>query len=173
MWLVMRGSIGRRQLLPKLRLPRSLHMPPHTTSIGSIRPQPLRLPQPLHLKRRALNQESSGGEGSEEPEGIKEDQAGLFLPEFLRDTPDGDWGLHVRLAQAMQAEEKRLRHCFLCQSPDHLMHDCQTAKNRQRPLKLRGPTKNKLARVEAKAKAKAKTKTPPPPTLLAQPALAK
>ena len=61
--------------------------------------------------------ESSGREGSEEPEDVEEDQTGLFLPEFLGDTPDGDWGLHVRLAQAMQAEEKWLRRCFLCQSP--------------------------------------------------------
>ena len=60
--------------------------------------------------------ESSGGEGSEEPEDVEEDQAGLFLPEFLGDAPDGDWGLHARLAQAMQAEKKWLRHCFLCQS---------------------------------------------------------
>ena len=114
--------------------------------------------------------ESSGREGLEEPEDIEEDQAGLFLPEFLRDAPDGNLGLHVRLAQAMQAEEKRLRHCFLCQSPDHLMHDCPTAKNGQRPLKLREPAKNKSARVEAKAKAKAKTKakTPSPPVPLAQ-----
>ena len=112
--------------------------------------------------------ESSGGEGSKEPEGIKEDQAGLFLPEFLGDVPDHDWGLHVRLAQAMQAEEKRLRHCFLCQSPDHLMRDCPTAKNRQRPLKLRGPAKNKSAKVEAKAKAKTKAKTPSLPVPLAQ-----
>ena len=119
--------------------------------------------------------ESSGGEGSEEPEDVEEDQAGLFLPEFLGDMPDGDWGLHVRLAQAMQAEEKWLRHCFLCQSPDHLMHDCPTAKNGQRPLKPRGPAKNKSARVEAKAKpkAKAKAKTPPLPALPAQPAPAK
>ena len=119
--------------------------------------------------------ESSGGEGSEEPEDVEEDQAGLFLPEFLGDVPDGDWGLHVRLAQAMQAEEKRLRRCFLCQSPDHLMCDCLTAKNGQRPLKPRGPAKNKSARVEAKAKpkAKAKAKTPPPPALPAQPAPAK
>ena len=174
MWLVMRGSMGRRQLLPELRLPRSLHMPPRATSIGSIRPRPLRLQQPLRLGR-APNWESSGGEGSEEPEGVEEDQAGLFLPEFLGDAPDGDWGLHVRLAQAMHAEEKRLRRCFLCQSPDHLMHDCPTAKNGQRPLKPRGPAKNKSARVEAKAKpkAKAKAKTPPPPTLPVQPALAK
>ena len=90
--------------------------------------------------------ESSGGEGSEEPEGIEEDQAGLFLPEFLGDAPNGDWGLHVRLAQAMQAEEKWLRRCFLCQSPDHLMHDCPTAKNGQRPLKPRGQPKTSRRR---------------------------
>ena len=71
----------------------------------------------------------------------------------------------------MQAEEKWLRHCFLCQSPDHLMRDCPTAKNWQRPLKLRGPAKNKSVRVEAKAKAKAKIL--PPPALPAQPAPAK
>ena len=34
--------------------------------------------------------ESSGGEGSEEPEDVEEDQAGLFLPKFLGDTPDDD-----------------------------------------------------------------------------------
>ena len=114
--------------------------------------------------------ESSGGEGSEEPEDVEEDQADLFLPEFLGDAPDGDWGLYVRLAQAMQAEEKLLRHCFLCQSSDHLMRDCLTAKNGQRPLKLRGPAKNKSARVEVKAKAKAKikAKTPSLPVPLAQ-----
>ena len=112
--------------------------------------------------------ESSGGERSEEPEGIEEGQAGLFLPEFLRDAPDGDWGLHIRLAQAMQAEEKRLRRCFLCQSPDHLMRDCPTSKNGQRPLKPRGPPKNKSAKVEAKTKTKTKTKTPSPPVPLAQ-----
>ena len=55
------------------------------------------------------------------------------------------------------------------------MRDCLTAKNRQRPLKLRGPAKNKSARVEAKAKVKAKTKakTLSPPTQLAQPTPAK
>ena len=107
--------------------------------------------------------ESSGGEGSEEPKGVEEGQAGLFLPEFLRDMPDGDWGLHVRLVQAMQAKEKRLRCCFLCQSPDHLMHDCLTSKNGQRPLKPRGPPKNKSVKVEAKTKTKAKTPSPPAP----------
>ena len=107
--------------------------------------------------------ESSGGEGFKEPEGVEEGKAGLFLPEFLRDVPDGDWGLHVRLAQAMQAEEKWLRCCFLCQSPDNLMRDCPTSKNGQRSLKLRGQPKNKSAKVEAKTKTKAKTPSPPVP----------
>ena len=55
-----------------------------------------------------------GEEESEEPGEEGEGAGGLFLPDFLGEAPDGDWGLHVRLAQAMQAEEKRLRHCFLC-----------------------------------------------------------
>ena len=54
MWLVMRGSMGRRQLLPELKLPRPLHRLPHATNIGSIRPQPSRPRQLLRLKRRAL-----------------------------------------------------------------------------------------------------------------------
>ena len=94
--------------------------------------------QPLRLKRGALGQSPQAGEGSEEPEDIEEDQAGLLLPEFLKDMPDGDWGLHARLAQAMQAEEKRLRCCFVCQSSDHLMHDCPTAKNWAKAPKAEG-----------------------------------
>ena len=95
-----------------------------------------------------------GSTGEEESDGPGEEGAGrLFLPDFLGEAPDGDWGLHVRLTQAMQAEEKCLRHCFLCQSPDHLMHDCLTSKNGQRPLKPRGPPKNKSAQPAAKAKA--------------------
>ena len=69
----------------------------------------------------------------------------------------------MRLAQAMQVEEKHQRCCFLCQSPDHLMWDCPIPKNGQRPLKLRGPPKNKSVMVGAKAKAKPKPKAKVPP----------
>ena len=127
----------------------------------------------LPSEEESSESESSGGEGTEGSEGVEEDQAGLFLPEFLGDAPDGDWGLHVRLAQAMQAEEKWLRHCFLCQSPNHLMRNCPMAKNRQRPPKPKGPAKNKSARVGAKVKPKAKAKAPPWPASPAPPALAK
>ena len=90
--------------------------------------------------------ESSGREGLEEPEDVEEDQAGLFLPEFLGDAPDSDWGLHVRLAQVMQAEEKWLRHCFLCQSPDHLMRDCPTAKKQAKAPKAEGASQKQVGK---------------------------
>ena len=106
---------------------------------------------------------SMGEEESEEPGEDGEGAGGLFLPDFLGEAPNGDWGLHVRLAQVMQAEEKHLRHCFLCQSPDHLMHNCPTSKNGQRPLKPRGPQKNKSAQPAAKAKVKPKAKALPLP----------
>ena len=61
--------------------------------------------------------QSSGGEGSEEPKGIEEGQAGLFLPEFLGDAPNGDWGLHVRLVQAMQAEGETAKVLLLVSEP--------------------------------------------------------
>ena len=94
---------------------------------------------------------STGEEESDEPGEEGKGAGGLFLPDFLGEAPDGDWGMHVRLAQAMQVEEKHLRHCFLCQGPDHLMRDCPTSKNGQRPLKLRRPPKNKSAQPVAKA----------------------
>ena len=115
-----------------------------------------------------------GSTGEEESDGSGEEgegAGGLFLPNFLGEALDGDWWLHVRLAQAMQVEEKCLRCCFMSQSPDHLMHDCPTSKNGQRPLKPRGPLKNKSAQPVAKAKVKPKAKAPPPPGLPAlQPA---
>ena len=107
-----------------------------------------------HSAQSSHNRGNCGGKKKT----ISGNPGGLFLPDFLGEGPDGDWGLHVRLAQAMQAEEKCQRHCFLCQSPSHLMWDCPIAKNGQRPLKPRGPAKNKLVMVGAKAKAKPQTK---------------
>ena len=165
--------MGRRQLLPELKLPRPLRRLPHAYKHSFHKTTAFKATAVVPPEEEGSGSESSGREGSGEPEGVEEDQAGLFLPEFLGDTPNGDWGLHVRLAQAMQAEEKWLRHCFMCQSPDHLMLDCPTAKNGQRPLKPRGPAKNKSAKVEAKVKAKTKAKTPSLPAPPAQPTPAK
>ena len=73
------------------------------------------------------------------------DAGGVYIPDFLCDTPDGNWELNVKLARAMQADEKSRRRCFICDSPDHLMRDCPSAKNSRRPPPLKGPHKNKSA----------------------------
>ena len=108
---------------------------------------------------RGSDSESIGGSESGESRDTTEGPGRLFLPDFLGEASDNDWGLHVRLARAMQAEEQCQRYCFLCQSPDHLMRDCPTAKNGQRPLKSRGPAKNNSASVAANVKAKIKNQT--------------
>ena len=130
--------------------------------------------EPTGPPSRGLDSEYVGGSESGESRDATEGPGGrLFLPDFLGEASDNDWGLHVRLAQTMQAEEQCQICCFLCQSPDHLMRDCPAAKNGQRPLKSRGPPKNKLASVAAKAKAKIKTKAnSPPPPMLPAPQLA-
>ena len=138
---------------------------PLSTSLDSARPQPSRqrllnwLLCPAKVQILGLPWEV----GPKSLRVLRRSQVGYFLPDFLAEAPDGDWGLHVRLAQAMQAEEQCQRCCFVCQSPDHLMRDCPMAKNGPRPLKPNGPPKNKLAPVTAKAKTKAKV--PPPPAL--------
>ena len=61
--------------------------------------------------REGSDPSSMGEEEFDEPGEEGEGAGRLFLPDFLGEAPDGDWGLHVRLAQAMQVEEKCLRRC--------------------------------------------------------------
>ena len=92
-----------------------------------------------------------------------EDHSGLYIPDFLGETNNGEWGLTIRMARAIQVDEEQQKHCFVCQSPDHFVRNCPQAKNVQRPLQLRGPPKTTAA---AKAKFQAQTS---PPTPLASP----
>ena len=78
---------------------------------------------------------------------------GLYIPDFLGEAPDGNWGLNVRMAQAIKADEAQQKKCFVCQSPDHFIRDCPVAKNGRRPLQLRGPPKNNPAPATPKARA--------------------
>ena len=71
------------------------------------------------------------------------DSGGLYIPDFLGEAPDGNWGLNFRMAQAIQADEARRKKCFACQSPDHFIRDCPIAKNGRGPPRPRGPPKNK------------------------------
>ena len=96
---------------------------------------------------------SSEEEGVPEPEPSQEEQGGLYIPHFLSGTTDAHWGLNVRMAQAIQADEQLCKRCFACQSPDHFIRDCPQAKNVKQPLKPKGPHKNKSAPVAAKAQA--------------------
>ena len=49
------------------------------------------------------------------------DSGGLYIPEFLREAPDGNWGLNVRMAQAIKDDEAKRKKCFACQSLDHFI----------------------------------------------------
>ena len=76
---------------------------------------------------------------------------GLFILSFLEEALGGDGNLQIMMAHTMQAQEKCDRKCFICQSTDHLMRDHYLGKNGMRPLQLKGPPQNKLAREMAKA----------------------
>ena len=89
-----------------------------------------------------------------------EDLSGLYIPDFLGEANDGEWGLTIRMAKAIQADEQQQKCCFICQSPDHFARNCPQAKNVQRPLQLRGPPKTTAA---AKAKVQAQPSLPTPP----------
>ena len=80
------------------------------------------------------------------------DSGGLYIPDFLGEAPDGNWGLNVRMAQAIKADEAQRKKCFVCQSPDHFIRDCPVAKNGRRPLQPRGPPKNNPAPATSKAR---------------------
>ena len=91
-----------------------------------------------------------------------EDLSGLYIPDFLGEVNDREWGLTIRMARAIHADEQQQKCCFVCQSPDHFARNCPQAKNVQRPLQLRGPPKI----MAAKAKVQAQTSLP---ALLASP----
>ena len=88
-----------------------------------------------------------------------EDLSGLYIPDFLGEANDGEWGLMIRMARAIQADEQQQKCCFVCQSPNHFARNGPQAKNVQRPLQPRGPPKTIMA---AKAKVQAQTSPPAP-----------
>ena len=58
-----------------------------------------------------------------------EDLSGLYIPNFLGEVNDGEWGLTIRMDKAIQADEQQQKCCFICQSPDHFARNCPQAKN--------------------------------------------
>ena len=58
-----------------------------------------------------------------EVEPTQEEDEGLYIPSFLEEALGGDGNLQIKMAHTIQAQERRDKKCFLCQSPDHLMKD--------------------------------------------------
>ena len=88
-----------------------------------------------------------------------EDHSGLHIPDFLGEVNDGEWGLTIRMARAIQVDEQQQKCCFVCQSPNHFVRNCPQAKNVPGLLQPRGPPKTTTA---AKAKVQAQTSLPAP-----------
>ena len=62
----------------------------------------------------------SGFDASEESTSnadvTSEDFFGLYIPDFLGDVNNGEWGLTIRMAKAIQVDEQQQKHCIVCQS---------------------------------------------------------
>ena len=86
-----------------------------------------------------------------EGEPTQEEDEGLYIPSFLEEALGGDGNLQIKMAHTMQAQERRNKKCFVCQSGDHLMKDNYKEKNRVGPLQPKGPLQNKPAWEMAKA----------------------
>ena len=90
-------------------------------------------------------------DGHLEVEPTQEEDEGLYIPSFLEEALGGDGNLQIKMAHTIQAQERRDKKCFLCQSGDHLMKDHYKVKNGAGPLQLKGPPQNKSAQEKAKA----------------------
>ena len=88
-----------------------------------------------------------------EGEPTQEEDEGLYIPSFLEEALGGDGNLQIKMAHTIQAQERRDKKCFICQSGDHLMKDHYKQNNGAGPLQLKGPPQNKSAREMAKASA--------------------
>ena len=58
-----------------------------------------------------------------------EDLLGLYIHDFIGEANYGECGLMIRMAKAIQADERQQQHCFICQSPDHFARNYPQAKN--------------------------------------------
>ena len=66
-------------------------------------------------------------------EPTQEGDKGLYIPSFLEEALGGDCNLQIKMAHTMQAQEKRDRKYFICQSADHLRKDHYKGKMGQGP----------------------------------------
>ena len=71
----------------------------------------------------------SEGDDHLEVEPTQERNEGLYIPSLLEEALGGDGNLQIKMVHTMQAQEKRDRKSFICQSGDHLMKDHYKEKN--------------------------------------------
>ena len=81
---------------------------------------------------------------------VMEEDEGLYIPSFLEDALGGDGNHQIKMARTIQAQERRNKKCFICQSGDHLMRDHYKVKNGAGSLHPKGPPQNKSAQETAK-----------------------
>ena len=112
-------------------------------NLASTKPRP----SPPQSKGPSLPEDEDHLEG----EPTQEEDEGLYIPSFLEEALGGDGNIQIKMARTMQAQERRDKKCFICQSGDHLMKDHYKGKNGTEPLQPKGPLQNKLAREMAKA----------------------
>ena len=100
------------------------------------------------------SQESSPLEevNSQGAESSQEDDEGLYIPSYLEEAIPDNPVLQVKMACAIQAQEKETRRCYKCNKQGHLQkdHDKFEAKNGKGPLQPKGPPQNKLAQERVK-----------------------
>ena len=80
-----------------------------------------------------------------EGEPTQEEDEGLYIPSFLEEALRGDGNLQIKMAHTIQAQERRDKKCFICQSGDHLMKDHYKVKNGVWPLQPKGPTPKQVS----------------------------
>ena len=99
-----------------------------------------------------------------EVEPTQEGDEGLYIPSFLEEALGGDGNLQIKMAHTMQAQDRRNKKSFICQSGDHLMKDHYQIKNGVGPPQPKGPPQNKSAQETAKTSppGRAKSQGTPP-----------
>ena len=125
---------------------------PSQTSNSSFKPRfqktmafvaaPLEEPSPIP----ADSEFDTSEESASNADIASDDHSGLYIPDFLGEANDGEWGLMIRITRAIQVDEQQQKHCFVCQSPDQFVRNCPQAKNVRRPLQPRGLPKQQQQR---------------------------
>ena len=112
---------------------------------------------PVNLGLDALEESASNADLT------SEDLSGLYIPDFLGEVNDREWGLTIRMARTIQADEQQKKRCFVYQSPDHFARNCPQAKNVRRPLQPRGPPKTTAAKAKVQVQISLPTPLASPP----------